>query len=477
LSTCASQLNLSRTKSLTNITYSPWSDGQVYIEVQKGMYGLPQAEILANQLLARRLAIHGYHQTKFTPGLWRHVNRPIQFTLVVDYFGVQYVGAEHAQHLIAALETDYIVSTDWTGSLYCVITLNWDYANKHVDLSMPGYIKDALHKFQYPVPKRPQYAPHNWTFPAYGQRIQYAPLPDAAPPATAAEITRTQAIVGTLLYNARAVDPTLLVPLSALTSQLSTATATTIKSVSHLLDYCSTHPEPTIRYFSSDTQLKIHSDASYLSEPKAKSRIGGYFYLGGKSDSCMKSLSNGPALCHTTVLKHVVSSVAEAEFWELFVNAKEGTIMRTTLSEMGHNQDATDLKTDNTTADEIFNNLIQQKRSKAMDMRLYWVKDRVEQEQFNVGWAPGDTNFGDYFTKHHSPAHQKRTRPYYLHDKHSPMVRHDTILAILRGCVDIPPQLSVRPGTIRPNLRDKTYLQSLPVALRTHVHRMRPHRW
>jgi hypothetical protein len=164
------------------------------------------------------------------------VTRPIQFTLVVDKFGVQYVGAEHAQHLIAVLETDYTVSKDWTGSLYCGITLDWDYANKHVDLSMPGYIKDALHKFQHPLPRRPQYAPYNWTVPAYGQCIQYAPLPDAAPPVTAAEITRAQAIVVTRLYNARAVDPTLLVPLSALASQLSTATATTIKAVSHLFD-------------------------------------------------------------------------------------------------------------------------------------------------------------------------------------------------------------------------------------------------
>jgi hypothetical protein len=65
------------------------SDGHVYIEVQRGMYGLPQAGILANQLLAHRLAIHDYNQTKFTPGIWRHVARPIQFTLVVDGFGVQ----------------------------------------------------------------------------------------------------------------------------------------------------------------------------------------------------------------------------------------------------------------------------------------------------------------------------------------------------------------------------------------------------
>jgi hypothetical protein len=217
-------------------------DGHVYIEVQKGMYVLPQAGILANQLLARSLAIHGYHQTKFTPGLWRHVTHPIQFTLVVDDFGVQYVGKEHAQHLIDALETEYTVSKDWTGGLYCGITLKWDYSNKHVDLSMPGYIKDALHKFQHSMPKRPQSGPYNWTVPTYGQRIQYIPLPDATPPAISTEITRAQAIVGTLLYNARAVDPTLSLPLSALASQLSTATTTTINTVWHLLDYYSAHP-------------------------------------------------------------------------------------------------------------------------------------------------------------------------------------------------------------------------------------------
>jgi hypothetical protein len=118
-------------------------------------------------------------------------------------------------------------------------------------------------------------------------------------------------------------------------------------------------------------QLKIHSDVLYLSEPKAKSRIGGFFYLGGKTNARMKPLFNGPLLCHTTVLKHVVSSVAEAEFGALFVNAKEGTVTRTTLSEMGNNNDTTDLTTDNTTAYGIINNTVQQKRSKAMDMRFY----------------------------------------------------------------------------------------------------------
>jgi hypothetical protein len=156
---------------------------------------------------------------------------------VVDDFGIQYVRQEHAQHLIDALENDHIVSKDWTGGLYCGIILKWNYANKHVDLSMPGYIKDVMYKYQYPMPKRPQYAPHNWTVMAYGQHIQYAQLPDAPPPETPQYITGAQGSVGTLLCNARSVDPNILVPLISLASQLETAATATMYAVSHLLDY------------------------------------------------------------------------------------------------------------------------------------------------------------------------------------------------------------------------------------------------
>jgi len=66
-------------------------DGYVYIEVNKGMYGLPQAGILAQELLEQWLNKHGYFQLKFIPGLWKHVTRPISFTFVVDNFGINQV--------------------------------------------------------------------------------------------------------------------------------------------------------------------------------------------------------------------------------------------------------------------------------------------------------------------------------------------------------------------------------------------------
>jgi hypothetical protein len=197
-------------------------------------------------------------------------------------------------------------------------------------------------------------------------------------------------------------------------------------AVLHLLDYCSTKPDAKIRYYASDMQLKIHSDASYLSEPGPTSHIGGYFFPGNNNHAQCPSLSNGPLLCQYTVLKHVVSSVADAEYGALFVNAKTGTVTRETLKEMGHPQDVTELKTDNTTAGGITNKNVLQKRSKAMDMRYYWIQDRIEQGKFDVSWAPGDTNLGDYFTKHHSPSHHKRLRPFYLHIQADSMIRHNT---------------------------------------------------
>ena len=78
-------------------------DGFVYTEMRKGMYGLPQAGILAQELLEKRIAKHGYTQLRINPELWTHKWGPNSFALVVDNFGVKYVGDEHVNHLIAAL--------------------------------------------------------------------------------------------------------------------------------------------------------------------------------------------------------------------------------------------------------------------------------------------------------------------------------------------------------------------------------------
>jgi hypothetical protein len=168
--------------------------------------------------------------------------------------------------------------------------------------------------------------------------------------------------------------------------------------------------------------LNIHSDASDLSQREAKSWTGGFFRMGSNTDKANR-LTNGAILVISTVLKHAMSSAAEAEIGAVFVNAKEGTVLRTTLEELGHPQPLTPLQTDNTTATWYINGKIKQKRTRVTDMRFYWVKYRVKQGQFHVYWDPGYQNLADYFTKHLSPAHHKRMREIYIHASERPMNR------------------------------------------------------
>jgi hypothetical protein len=128
-------------------------NGFVHLEMRRAVWGLPQAGILANKRLRRKLAPFVYYKCVNTPGLWYHVLRPISFTLVLDDFGVKYVGKEHADHLIASIKSTYKKLTeDWMGSLYCRIRLEWDYVGRTVDISMLGYIKKKLQEYMHLLP-------------------------------------------------------------------------------------------------------------------------------------------------------------------------------------------------------------------------------------------------------------------------------------------------------------------------------------
>ena len=214
------------------------------------------------------------------------------------------------------------------------------------------------------------------------------------------------------------MDNTLLTALSTISSAQSKGTQATLNATNQLLDYCHTHPDARIRYYASDMLLRIHSDASYLSEPEARSRAGGYFYLGNATEDATAQYLNGPIHIVATIIKHVMASAAEAELGALYMNAKEGTVIRNTLKEMGHPQGPTPIQTDNSTANKITNNACKQQRSKAIDMRFYWLHDRIQQKQFNVFWRPGIENRADYYTKHHAPIHHQRMRPQYLSIQH-----------------------------------------------------------
>jgi len=243
------------------------------------MYGLKQAARLAYDLLCERLALHGYAPSLLSPNIWGHKTRPTKFCLCVDDFGIKYFNNADIQHLLDALKQHYTVSCDWTGENYCGFQLEWFYAQGYVKASMPNYIKALLKKLKHTPPARPVHAPHKWSEPAYGQKIQYAKPADSSPLLNEKGIRRIQSIVGSCLYYGRAMDGTILTSLNDIGSQQAKPTEDTNQEAAWLLDYLHTHPDAVLLFKASDMILYVDSDAAYLVKPNAKSRMAGFYYL------------------------------------------------------------------------------------------------------------------------------------------------------------------------------------------------------
>ena len=215
------------------------------------MYGLPQAGKLSQTRLIRHLSTHGYTQCANTPCLFRHVTRDIMFSLVVDDFGVRYTNQADADHLIQTLESNsYKLKVRPLGDAYLGMSIKFDRVLKTVSLSMPGYVTKMLQRFrpQYLLPgHRSPRTPGIYIPPSYtpGPQVTFVDKTEKLNPTL---ITELQAIIGTLLYYARAVDPTLLTISNELASQQAQPTQRILKAANRALSYCVTRHQHALVY-------------------------------------------------------------------------------------------------------------------------------------------------------------------------------------------------------------------------------------
>ena len=379
------------------------------------MYGLKQAAVLAFDNLVSNLSTHGYKPIPHTIGLWEHTTRRTKFCLCVDDFGVKYFSKADADHLLTALGQNYTYTVDWTGQNFCGLKISWEYEKSYVDIAMPDYIKNVLHRFQHTLPKSPQFSPHAHVPIKYGVKTrQYALEPDTSPLLDNQGIKYVQQVVGSLLYYARAIDGSMLTALNTIGSEQAKPTKQTELKCKRLLDYAATYQNAYIRYHASDMVLHVDSDAAYLVMPQARSRIAGYYQL--LDYPTREGAINGPLLIECKTLRNVVASAAEAEMGGLYHNAQTSLPIRYILQALHHPQPPTPIKTDNATAHGFIYNNINLKKSKSWDMKYYWSRDRKNQKQFKYIWDYGDQNDGDYWTKHHPTTHHREMRPRYIQD-------------------------------------------------------------
>jgi hypothetical protein len=191
---------------------------------------------------------------------------------------------------------------------------------------MPGYINKAIKKYQHPMPTAPQDTPYAVAPIQYGAKVQQVKINTTSPLSTA-ELKQVQDIVGTLLYYAQAIHPTLLAALSTIAAQQANGTQAEANVCKQLLNYVATHPNHAY-----DMILAVYTDTSYLSEAGGKSSAAGHFYLTNQND---KNFNNRAILTLSAIIKHVMSSASEAELSALYYGCKMAAPLCTTLKKLG----------------------------------------------------------------------------------------------------------------------------------------------
>ena len=401
--------------------------GFVYMEIAKSIYGLPQSGRQAQDRLVKHLKQHGYYQCANTPSLFRHTTKSIAFTLVVDDFGIKYVNEEDLESFHATLRELYEITEDRGLTQKIVgITITHDREANTITLSMPGYVRKALERFNInPDTAKGANSPAIYEPPDYGAKIQYDEIEDDRPISAEAK-TRIQQIVGVFLFYARAVDPTMLCAVNKLASKQAAPTVDTVTQADRILQYAHRYPNAAVTIRASDMQLRCHSDASYLSEAKSRSRAGGILFLGAIDPV---HGVNGAIDYLSCIISTVAASATEAEYASLFLVGREATGASHTLIDLGHPQTATLIICDNKCAVGIANRAVKQKASKSINMRYHWIRDKVDLDEFIIEWEPGSTNLADYFTKNHPVHHHQSMRNVYVHDKPAEKIAHICVLA------------------------------------------------
>ena len=270
----------------------------------------------------------------------------------------------------------------------------WDYVQRTVTLYMPSYMHKELHRLQHILKGGKEYSPHTCAPIHYGQKIQYAYPLDTAEYLSDKETNIVQQVCDIFLYYAISIGNNILPALTNISSEKPKATTNTEKQVANLLNYFASNSQAEIQYRAIGLQLAIHSDASYLSVTKSRSRDSGVHFLSiGPPDpdntEDFMPTTNGILLVVCKIMHNIMASEAEAEYGTIFVNTQTAVPILTTLSEMRWKHGPTTTQVENSTAVGIATKEFHQKKSKATDMRFYWINNRIKKGQFHVFWRPG----------------------------------------------------------------------------------------
>jgi hypothetical protein len=205
-------------------------------------------------------------------------------------------------------------------------------------------------------------------------------------------------------------DSPTLTAVSSLATEMSTKLSSIDAKIDQYLGHLARYPGSKVRFHASDMVYTVFSDVSHNSVSKGRSRAGGLGYFGWTDDP---QRLNGAVFTMSTILDVVTSSAGEGEYGAAYMVARQTVWMRAITRALGHPQGPTTIYCDNTCAVGLSNDTLKTAKTKSIDLRFHWLRDRVRQQQFSVLWVASGDNIADFFTKA-LPVHEHLRRLHQL---------------------------------------------------------------
>jgi len=392
---------------------------RIMLECGQAIYGMPDAGTVSGLVLAKTLQDNGYVEIESSM-LWKST-RPgeeqVLFNIHVDDFDFQAIpGQGHFERLLLVLQTaGYTVKhTNFTDNYqeFCGLTIYHDPVTNIVYVAMPDRVQAILEEFNM-VDCKIEEHPYAYTRPVYAgtqrpQSQQYSS------PLSVQEIKLLQQKIGALQWFT-IIGYDVVLALGKVSSQQSKPTKATMKACDHIIRYIAGKKNATLAFAPSNMQVSSESDASFNSETKGRSRAGGIILIGGY-DSKGNPVSS-PINVHSKIEDCVPASAAEAELVANHDICKKTIYPVRIVTAIGFKQlNATENRSDSECAVGIASGTMQDRKTKHIDRRYYWLQHEIKKGAIKVTWYPGKTNLADTFTKYVDKEVHQNTRNKFMVD-------------------------------------------------------------
>ena len=272
--------------------------------------------------------------------------------------------------------------------------MHWNYRGQHIQISIPNYKHQALHKFEHPLNPKQINSPLKYIALTYSTKIQYSNPESTTKLPPPSDIPHVQQVIGTLMYYAIEVDNTMIVALGDLVSMESKIKDNTMEAITHLFNYAATHPNVKIQYQNIGMILHIQRDFHYLSVTKSHSHVGRHFLISDNTLTYIHCKHNIPIHTIEKNLQKCHGFSRQGRNWSHLHQQTGGC----THKNSPHQAKPPTTPISNTSwqlhSHGVFQQKIKQKRSKSIYMSFYCLQYHIEQGHFPIYCSPGKGNLG-----------------------------------------------------------------------------------